>query len=73
MLLISLKWPDYIFLVTQAAQLTHMVEGQLKDAQEEVNKEKALKQVAEASLNETPGDECHKVACNDRRESTRAC
>lgn len=29
-----------------------MVEGRLKDAQEEVDKEKALKQVAEASLKE---------------------
>lgn len=29
-----------------------MVEGRLKDAQEEANKEKALKQVAEASLKE---------------------
>lgn len=36
--------------MTQAAQLTHVVEGWLKNAQKEVNKEKALKQVAEASL-----------------------
>ena len=32
--------------------MTHVVEGQLKDAQEETNKEKALKLVIEASLKE---------------------
>lgn len=40
------------FLLIQATQLTHVVEGQLKDAHEEADKEKALKQVAEASLHE---------------------
>lgn len=40
------------FLLIQAAQLTHVVEGQLKVAYEEADKEKALKQVAEASLHE---------------------
>lgn len=32
--------------------MTHVAEGWLKDAQEEADKEKALKQVAEASLKE---------------------
>ena len=32
--------------------MTHVVEGQLKDVQEETDKEKALKQVIEASLKE---------------------
>ena len=32
--------------------MTHVVEGQLKDAQGEIEKEKALKQVSEASLKE---------------------
>lgn len=38
--------------MSQVAQLTHVVKGQLKDAQEEADKEKPLKQVAKASLKE---------------------
>lgn len=40
----------FLFFITWVAQLTHVVEGRLKDAQEEADKEKALKQVTEASL-----------------------
>ena len=32
--------------------MTHVVEGRVKEAQEETNKEKAFKQVAKASLQE---------------------
>ena len=35
----------------QAAQLNHVVEGRFKGIMEEIDKEKALKQVAEANLN----------------------
>lgn len=37
--------------LSEAAQLTHVVEGHLKGMMEEVDKEKALKQVTEVSLN----------------------
>ena len=39
-------------LSSQVAQLTYMVEGRLNGMMEEAGKEKALNQVAEASLNE---------------------
>ena len=37
---------------SQAAQLTHVVKGWLKGMMEEADKEKALNQIAKASLNE---------------------
>lgn len=38
------------------------MEGQLKGIREEANKENALEQVAEASLNEkNPWDDCHRM------------
>nr|POE99886.1 hypothetical protein CFP56_68864 [Quercus suber] len=44
--------PLLSYLDIQATQLTHVVKGRLKDVQEEADKEKALKQVAKASLQE---------------------
>jgi len=41
-----------ILFFFQASQLTHVVEGRFKGIMEEVDKEKALKQVAKATLNE---------------------
>ena len=38
--------------LSQTAQMTLVVEGRLKGIIEEANKEKALKQVVEANLNE---------------------
>lgn len=35
--------PNFAFWLIQAAQLTHVVEGWLKDAQEEADKENTLK------------------------------
>ena len=39
-------------MLIQATQLTHVMEGRLKDAQKEADKGKALKQAAKASLKE---------------------
>lgn len=44
--------PRFFLLLSQAAQMTHVVEGRLKGVMEEADKEKALKQVVEVSLNE---------------------
>ena len=52
MLLIGLGNQTLLSLSIQVAQLTHVVEGRLKDAEEEADKKKALKQVAEANLKE---------------------
>ena len=52
-----------LLLLFQATQLTHVVEGWLKGVMEEADKEKALKQVAEATLNE----KVLKLATIDRR------
>ena len=50
-------------LLFQATQLTHVVEGWLKGVMEEADKEKALKQVVEATLNE----KVLELATTDRR------
>lgn len=39
-------------LLFKTTQLNHVVDGRLKGIMEEANKEKALKQVAKATLNE---------------------
>ena len=44
--------PRSFLLFSQAAQMTHVVEGRLKGVMEEADKEKVLKQVTKASLNE---------------------
>ena len=44
--------PRSFLLLSQVAQLTHVVEGRLKCVMEEVDMEKALKQVAEVNLKE---------------------
>ena len=41
-----------LLLLFHTAQLTHVVEGRLKGVMKQANKEKALKQVVKATLNE---------------------
>ena len=49
------------------------MKGQLKDMIEEADKEKALKQVAEASLSEkNPRAKCNKAKGNYYKEGSRA-
>lgn len=58
--------------LSQAAQLTHVVEGRLKGMMEEADKDKALKQVAEVSLNkktlELNSVECQPITTEKARE-----
>lgn len=55
-----------LLLLFHAAQLTHDVEGRLKGVMKQANKEKALKQVVKATLNEN----ILKLATTKRRETS---